>query len=438
MKKLIDYINKHVLVKLTSLKTVLVVVKILAGILTSKAIALVIGPVGFALIGNLENFVSAFHNIALLGSYKTVVKYVGRFKDDAKLLSKTLSTVFYVGFLTTILVSMLCYLNAETINSFIFPKYNNYAYVIQIFAIALPFYAVNMYSFSIMSGFGKYKSMCHINIIGQLLSVSIALVLIYQSKIDGALISVVISESLIFLITLVGIFNRRSLAPSIQVKNISYDILKKMWPISIMALLSAVLLPLIALCIRSYIIDNLGYKEAGLWEAMNRISRYYLMFVTSIVGMSILSRLSKINNINKFKEEILIYYKTLIPILVVGFMVVYFLRSSIVSLVFTTEFKPVEGLFIWQLLGDFIRILAVMIAYHFLAKKMFWHYILTELFLVVMLYITSVYFIDIFDGVKGAVFAHFVSYLMYFGIISLLLWGPLFRIDANETSLKNE
>ncbi|GAL64156.1 lipopolysaccharide biosynthesis protein [Algibacter lectus] len=203
-------------------------VKVLAGILTSKAIALIIGPVGFALIGNLENFVSAFHNISVLGSYNTVVKYVALYKEDTKSLSKTLSTVFYVGFVSTVIVSMLCYLNAETINDFIFPKYNNYADIIKIFAIALPFYAINMYSFSIMNGFGKYKNMCQINIIGQLLSVAIALVLIYQSKIDGALISVVISESLIFLITLVGIFNRRSLANLVQVKNISFSFLKNM------------------------------------------------------------------------------------------------------------------------------------------------------------------------------------------------------------------
>ncbi|MDO7138305.1 O-antigen translocase [Algibacter lectus] len=438
MKKLIDYIKKHVLIKLMSLKTVLVFVKVLAGILTSKAIALIIGPVGFALIGNLENFVSAFHNISVLGSYNTVVKYVALYKEDTKSLSKTLSTVFYVGFVSTVIVSMLCYLNAETINDFIFPKYNNYADIIKIFAIALPFYAINMYSFSIMNGFGKYKNMCQINIIGQLLSVAIALVLIYQSKIDGALISVVISESLIFLITLVGIFNRRSLANLVQVKNISFSFFKKTWPISIMALFSAVLMPLVAICIRSYIIEGLGYKEAGLWEAMNRISRYYLMFVTSIVGMSILPRLSKINNVKKFRKEISSYYKILVPILIGGFLVIYALKSPIISLVFTNEFRSVEDLFLWQLLGDFIKILAVIIAYQFLAKKMFWHYILTELFLVVILYITSVYFIGIFDGVKGAVFAHFVSYLMYFGIVILLLWSSLFGLDSNEISLRKK
>lgn len=432
MLKLLNYIKKYALLKLTSLKTVLVFVKILVGILTSKAIALFIGPVGFALIGNLENFVAAFHNISVLGAYNTVVKNVERYKEDAVMLSKTLSTVFYVGFFTSIVVSLFCYLNAESLNNAIFPEYNNYTYVIEIFAIVLPFYAVNVFSFSIMNGFGKYKIMCQINIIGQVLSGFIALTLIFQRKIDGALISVVISESLIFLITLVGIFNRRSLAPLVLVKNISSRIFKKMWPISIMVLLSAILLPLVTICIRSYLIENLGYKEAGLWEGLNRISKYYLMFITYIVGVFVLPRLSKINGVHAFREQILIYYKKLIPLLFTGFFVIYLFRNIIVTLVFTSEFEPIGNLFLWQLLGDFIRILAVIVAYHFLAKQMFWHYILTQVFLVVILYITSVYFIDLFNGVKGVVIAHLVSYLMYFSIIALLLWSSLFGVVPED------
>ena len=67
MKKLIDYINKQVLVKITSLQTASVLTKIIAGILISKALAIFVGPVGLALVGNLRNFVSAFQNISILG-----------------------------------------------------------------------------------------------------------------------------------------------------------------------------------------------------------------------------------------------------------------------------------------------------------------------------------------------------------------------------------
>ena len=156
--------------------------KIIAGILTSKAIAIFIGAEGLALIGNLRNFVSSFQTISILGFYNGAVKYFAEFKDNTVRLSKALSTVFYLGFIATILVSFFCYFNAQSINDIIFPTYNNYPYVIKIFAIVLPFYALNMFSFSIMNGFSNYKMLIVINIIGQILVVAITLLLIYQNK----------------------------------------------------------------------------------------------------------------------------------------------------------------------------------------------------------------------------------------------------------------
>ncbi|WP_303316222.1 O-antigen translocase [Flavivirga abyssicola] len=432
MKKFIDYINSKVLVKVTSLQTASVLTRIIAGILTSKAIAVFIGPVGLALIGNLQNFVSSFQTVATLGFYKGAVKYISKFKDDVVELGKVVSTIYYAAFLSTILVSFLCYFNAKLINDLIFPVYNNYTYVIQIFAIALPFYALNMFSFSIMNGFSKYKILIIINIIGQILSVSIALLLIYQNKLDGALVSVVIAEALIFLITLVGIINRRSLVSLIRVNSVDFSLLKKMSSYSLMALFTAVFLPFVAIAIRSYIIENIGYKDAGFWEAMTRISKYYLMLVSSLIALYILPRFSEIDDAKEFKKEVFSFYKTVIPILAFGLFIIYLMKPIIVSVIFSSEFEPVEDLFLWQLLGDFVKILSIVIAYQFLAKKMFWHYILTEAFLIVTLYITSVYFIDLFDGVKGAVVAHFVSYVMYYGIILLIFGSSLFGVESGK------
>lgn len=431
MKKLIEYIKHSVSSKVSSLQTVSVLTRVLAGVLTSKAIAVFIGPVGLALVGNLQNFVSSFQTIATLGFYKGMVKYIAKFKNHSIELSKTVSSIYYAGFFSTIFVSFFCYYNAEWINDIIFPTYNDYAYVIQVFAIVLPFYALNLFSFSIMNGFSKHKTLVIINIIGQILSVSIVLVLISQNRINGALISVAIAESLIFLITLVSVVNRRSLMPIIKLSNVSYGLLKRMSVYSLMALFSAVLLPLVALAIRSYLIEHIGFKDAGFWEAMSRISKYYLMVITSLMTVYFFPSLSKINKTSVFKKEVFSFYKAVIPILAIGLLIIYLLRRYIILFVFSEEFEPVESLFFWQLLGDFIKILSIVIAYQFLAKKMFWHYVLTEAFLVVILYITSVYFINM-CGVEGAVIAHFVSYIMYFGIILLIFGSSLFGIDRGN------
>ncbi|RZW55787.1 MAG: O-antigen translocase, partial [Flavobacteriaceae bacterium] len=120
MKKIIEYINKKVLISAVRLHSATVFTKILAGILTTKFIAYYINPEGMALIGNMRSFLKSMQSIGSLGIYNGVVKYISDFKNDAVKLSKTLSTAYYLGFLSTVLISLLTYYNAELINNFLF------------------------------------------------------------------------------------------------------------------------------------------------------------------------------------------------------------------------------------------------------------------------------------------------------------------------------
>ena len=430
MGKFNNYINDHVLFKVANLNTATIITKIIAGILTSKAIAVFIGVEGMALIGNLRNFLSIIQTFSILGFYNGLVKSISEVKNDAFELSKTLSTAFYLGFFATILLAFYSYYNSEFINNFLFSVNYNYAYVIRIMALALPFYALNMFSFSIMNGFSKFKILLIINIIGQVLGLSVTLLLIYQNNIDGALIAAVIAPSLILLITFVGIMNQRSLVSSVKISNVSFEVLKKFGPFAILALVTAIAIPMVSIVIRNYIIDEVGIKEAGHWEAMQRISDYYLMFINSLITLYFLPRFSEIDTKKEFRKEVFSFYKTTMPIFGIGLILIYLLRSFLVKLIFSDAFEPTQDLFLWQLLGDFVKVLSIVIAYQFIAKKMFLHFIIIQIFLVIIIYLSSIYLIDIY-GVKGAVIGHFVSYLMHYGIILLIFGTSLFKVISN-------
>ena len=284
-----------------------------------------------------------------------------------------------------------------------------------------------------MNGFAKYKFLMVINIIGQIMGLCVTLLLIWQDNIDGALVAVVISPSLIFLITLVGIVNRRNFLSHLKVTNIDFNILKKLGPFALMALVSGFALPFVMIGIRNYIISVEGMEAAGFWQAMNRISVYYLIFVNSIMTLYFLPRFQEIDNIKEFRAEVFDFYKTMIPVFSLGLLAIYLLRPFIIAIFLTDEFARVEELFGWQLLGDLVKVLAIVIAYQFIAKKMFVHFIITELFLVFILYVTSIYFVDLY-GVKGANIAHFVSYVLYYIMILIIFGSSLFGIlpDADE------
>ncbi len=433
MKKFFQYINDNVLVKSANLNTANVSIKIISGILITKFIAMFIGPEGMTLIGNLRNFISTLQSLSIAGLYNGFVKFIGKSKNQIKELTKTLSTVFYFGFFITMVVSFLCFYNAEFINDFIFPNFN-YAYIIETFALVLPFYALNMFIFSIMNGYSKYRILLVINITSQVLGLLVTLLLIKQEKIDGALVAVVITPALNLLISVVGIAFRKNLMTYIQISAIDFSILKKLSSNMIMALVSSIALPIVFIIIRNYLVSEIGIKEAGYWTAVTRVSDYYLMFINSLMALYILPRFAEINSRQEFRREIFSFYKTVMPILAVILLLVYLSRSFLVTLLFTEEFRPIENLFGYQVLGDFIRVLSMVIAYQFLAKKMFTHFIILEIFLFVIMYISSVYLIDEF-GLEGAVMGHCLSYLMHFLIILFVFGSSLFGV-LNDDGLE--
>lgn len=436
MKKLFNYINSEVLVKSARLNITSISLRIVSGILVSKFIAVYIGPQGMALIGNLRNFLSAIQSMAISGLYKGVVKFISQVKNDAAELTKTLSTVFYLGFFSSVFLAFLCYYNAEFINNIIFSSNYNYIYIIETLAIVLPFYALNMYAFSILNGFSKHKYLLLINILGQVLGLLVTLLLIYQENIDGALIAIVITPALNLLITIVGIAFRRNLMPSIKITQVSFSVLNRLSSYMIMALVSAIAIPIVMIIIRNYLIDEIGIKAAGYWTAMTRVSDYYLMFFNSLMALYILPRFSEINSKGEFRKEVFSFYKTIMPVFLVLLLIIYLSRSLLINLLFTEDFRPVEDLFGYQILGDIARVLSMVIAYQFLAKKMFAHFVIMEVFLFVIMYVSSIYLIDGF-GLKGAVMGHCLSYFMYFGIIVLLFSSSLFGIIENEGVEKN-
>ncbi|GGW71565.1 PST family polysaccharide transporter [Winogradskyella epiphytica] len=433
MKKFIRYINNEVLVKSANLNTANISLKILAGILISKFIAVYIGPHGMALIGNLRNFLSVIQSFAISGLYKGLVNSINEFKDDLIKLTKLISTVFYFGFFSTILLSLLCYYNADTINEFLFTSNYNYTYVIETLAMVLPFYVLNMFVFSIINGFAKYKLLLIINILGQILGLLVTLILIYQENINGALMSIVITPALNVLITFVGIAFRKSYVSAIRISKINLSVLNKLKPEMIIALVGAIAIPIVMILIRNYIISEIGIKAAGYWTAMTRVSDYYLMFFNSLMALYILPRFSEINSKIEFRKEVFGFYKTIMPVFLVILLLIFLSRSLLINLLFTEEFRPVEDLFGYQILGDIMRVLSMVIAYQFLAKKMFAHFVILSVFLFVMMYFSSIYLIDEF-GVKGAVMGHFMSYLMYFGIIVLTFSSSLFGV-LNEDKI---
>jgi len=403
--------KESLLVKVASFNTISVLTRLVSGFLLSKAIAYFLFPQGMALTGNLRSFLISSQGISVNGLQNGVIKYTAENKNNQKDLKEIISTSFFLVGISTLLVTLILIIFSNYFSVLVF-GINDYAYAIKILAYVLPLFTLNTFLLSIINGLGKYKSIIVINTIGYVVNVAVIILLMYLHNLDGAIIAIVTVPSVLLFITLFWIKDTKLIFANISILSFSKKYLNGLSSFAIMAIVTALTIPIVHVIIKNYIIESIGLKEAGYWEAMIKISQYYLMFIMTLFSLYLLPKLSENKTDEGFRNLIIQFYKTILPLVVVGFIAIYFFRYWVVRITLTQEFLPTQDLFFWQLIGDFFKIISFAIAYQMQAKKMLFWYLFGELFYVATVYFFSIYFIDKFH-LEGAVIGHAISYMFY-------------------------
>jgi len=419
--RILKTILRTPLFKATSLNSISVLLKIGIGLITSKVLAVFIGPSGMALAGNLRNFLTSIENVATLGFQNGVVKYIVENKEDKATLQKIISTVFFSLLGVAIILSAVLFGFASYWSHEIFGDSFEYAAIFRILALVLPWYATTIFLITIINGLGKYRNVIYINIIGNLLGLLFSVLAIWYYKTFGALLSIIIPPSLLFFVVFYFINKDIHFWSTISWKTFDLQVLKNLSSYSLMALVSSVFGPLVLLAIRNNVISKLGLEQAGYWEAISRISTYYLLFISTILTVYFFPKLAFSTSHKATKNVFWSYYKGIMPLFIGALVVLYFFRFLVIRLFFTKAFLPVTDLFFWQIVGDIFKAASLLLGYQFFAKKLTVAFIVTELFSLLVMYVVSYYFIGFF-GIQGIVMAHAVTYFIY-----LLVLGTYFR-----------
>lgn len=405
-------IYRSQLFKISSLNSLSIILKIGIGLVTSKLLAVFVGPSGMALVGNLRNFLTSLESVSTLGFQNGIVKYVAEIKEDKLRLQKILSTVFISLVVVALLLSGVLFFFAAFWNQEIFGTNYQYQSVFKALALALPWYVVSLFLIAVLNGLGSYKKVIWVNSIGNVIGLLVSIILIVEYRTLGALVALVSTPALLFFVSVYFLNKEINIFKTIKGRSFDFAIIKKLSSYSMMALVSSVLGPLVYLAIRNNIIETLGIDQAGYWETMTRISSYYLLFVTTILAVYFLPKLSVAKNTQETKTVFWSFYKGILPVFILGVTIVYFTRFFIVKLLFTQEFLQVTGLFFWQLVGDVLKVASLILGYQFFAKKLTVSFIVAELLSLSITYFSSIFLVSIY-GLQGVVMAHALTYFLY-------------------------
>ncbi|MFC6204956.1 O-antigen translocase [Psychrobacter urativorans] len=411
------------LLKTSALNGIAVLIKTATMFILNKILAVYVGPSGYAVIGQFQNFIQIITSFAGGAINTAVIKYTAEYYEDTTKQKAIWKTAGSIVVLLSVVIALFILLFKRQLSLYIFQTVD-YQSIFVWFAIFLLFFNFNALFLAILNGKKEILKLVIANIIGSLFSLAITGILAVKFGLYGALVALSIYQSTAFMVTLVLCYKAEWFKISYLFGKIDKTIAKKFVGFALMALTSAICIPVSQIIIRLYLSDEFGVEYAGYWEAMIRLSGGYLMLVTATLSVYYLPRLSELSNIKDIKKEIYLGYKIIFPIALVGALAVFLLRDWIIVIMFTDSFLPMRELFLWQMVGDSLKIGSWILAYLMLSKAMTKLYIITEIIFATTLVVFTYSFTSVF-GFEGVSIAYSVNYALYWTFMAMVIFKKL-------------
>ena len=420
------------MLKMTSLNAPVILIRQFISLFIRRVIAENFGESGIFLQGQLRSLIQLLTSFTSLGIFNGIVKYISEYKEDQKQLAALFSTTFIFTLIGSTISALVLLLWHDSLSTYLFGT-NRYAYLIQLIAILVPTISLQRVFNGVINGLSRYKKFAKIDLLSYLISSSLIIYFLLNDNFDGVLISIAITPA-IQLGTLLRVF-AKVLMQYLRFKDVYFKapLAKFFVAFSLMSFFSTVILSTVEIEIRNMILRRISENDAGIWSAMLDLSKNYMAFSTILFTMYVIPKFALVVGRRSFLTEMGHVYKTILPIFGLGMIGVYVFRDFIIALIFP-GFDAMSALFQWQLLGDFVRLISMVISYYFIAKKLVYHFVFTEILSVGLFYLFAHYFINLY-GVEGVVIGHFIRYCIYLIVVLGLVWQFIHKQEKQNSNL---
>ena len=419
------------LIKTSFLAGISTIIKIIAGFIITKIIAVHIGPTGLALIGQFQNFTAIALLLASGAIYNGIVKFIAEFHEDKKERAKILSTSFLITISCSFVSSILILLFYKQLTLY-FLKDIKYSSILFIFAFSLILFSLNSFLTGVLNGYREIKKFIAVNIVSSLFTLVLIFLFVRWWGLYGALFSLAIIHALVFFVTIFFVISSKWFSIKNFLCGFDKTYFLKLGKYSLMALVTAIIVPVSQIIIRSYISDHISMDAAGCWQGIIKVSEVYLLMVTSSLGVYYMPKLAQIKKHNELRKEIFSGYKIILPIVIILALGVYVCRDIAIKVLFSNKFMAMSELFAYQLIGDVLKVGVWLLSCIMCAKAMTKLYVCTEIFNAIVYTVLSIYLVNV-SGLIGVTQAFAISYFISLLLMIWIFRKILFKREMDET-----
>lgn len=418
--KIPKVIRENLLLKMTSLNAVAIVFRLVISLLINREITKYVGEGGYSKVGNFRSLIAQLTSFTSLGVFNGVVKYVSEHKEDKEQLQRLFSSTLVFTTIGSIISFIILFFWADELSTYYFGDIK-FAFLLKVTAVVVPFISIQRVFTGVINGLSMYKNFAKIEVVAYVLSSILTIIFLYLYNLEGVLLSLALTPFIQVVVMLFLVV--KILKEYVQFKDLKWQapLAKSLFAFTLMSFFSTFLVNQIEIDLRNILEAKIGKEDADIWTGLLFISKNYMVFSNALLTLYVIPKLAGIYFKIDFFKELKSIYKTLLPLFALGMILVFFLKDFIVGLVFVGDYyKNMAPLFKWQLLGDFIRLGAVILATQFIAKKMVISFIISEIVSLIFFYFFAYLLVDNY-GAEGITMAHFYRYIIYFIVVYFLV-----------------
>lgn len=361
--------HKEIL-KSTSIVGVSQIASILIGIIRTKIVALLLGPVGIGYIGVLQNIIDLVRQITGFGINFSGIKDVAESNatNDLIKISRTIRILkkwaFWTGILGTLLAIAFCIpLSKYSFND------TSHAISIAIVSTTILIISVSGGQLALLQGLRKITTMAKATFYGAILGTVITLPLYWLLGINGIVPGMILTSLGAFVIS--WWFTKDI---KLETVNLSFsEVFKegsKMARLGFFITITGIMATITLYIVRSFLLKKMNIEIVGCFQACWMISTLYLGIILNAMLADFFPRLTEVNMDNKavnrlINEQLEIAFLVASPMIVGIIVFSYF----IINLLYSKEFLLAIPVLQWLIAGTFFTIISWPLGVMFLAKS---------------------------------------------------------------------
>lgn len=408
------------LLKVTLFTALLTLARMIAGFIVVKVVALLAGPIGLAMLGQIQSFIASLTGVIKAPVGSGIVRYTAEYQHEGfnACAPWWRASLQWMLAILVLVVPVGVYFSNE-VSSWLF-KSTDQAWLVVLISSLLPLSGIGTLINSVINGQKQYKRFVFLGMTAVLFSSSIMILLIFYQNIRGALLAASMQSALIGVVMVVGSLKQPWMKFRYWWGETETKHRRAIGKYVLMALTTALTIPISHIFVRDILVTNVGWKETGQWQAVWKISEVYLGVITMALGTYFLPKLSAMKDSRLIQSEVIKTIKFIFPIVLLMAVAIYLLRDVAIFLLFTEEFRSARDLFAVQLLGDVFKILSIICAYPMVSRGASKWYVSTEI-VFACLFVLLTFILVPYFSTQGANIAYLVSYILYFLFISINL-----------------